>query len=462
MKKILAIAALAMKSAIRSRLFVVLMFLLLVVIVWLPFSIKGDGTLNGQVALLLYYSLGICGLILGIATVWISCWSIAKEIDEKQIQMITVKPVYKFEIWLGKWVGLMLMNAILLCVTGGAIYIAVMLKVKYSDAGAKERTILSEEILNSRKLLTPDRDDISDAAHQLMGELIETGAIESDTPHDEAYQIAYKRLLAQRAVVAPGNTKTWVFDIDHAAIKSGSYITLRYHLSAYARNRNPVTGVWEAGTVENPQLYKFHIENYLHGRHMFEVPASIIPKSGKLVVTFRNADREKSNVAVFGMEKDVELLVREGSFEANYVKSLVIMFCNLALLAALGLTASALFSFPVASFAVVSLITMSLLAHYFSVTGEEGSASGGCGHDHDRIPSFIERAGGIMTMRMNAVFDPAWKYAPLGRLTDGLLIEWRFAGSAILVLVLIYPGILGCICSYFLRKRELALPMKGM
>ena len=67
-------------------------------------------------------------------------------------------------------------------------------------------------------------------------------------------------------------------------------------------------------------------------------------------------------------EQNIELLVREGSFEMNLVRALLILLGHLALVAALGLTASTVFSFPVATFIAVSVMTVSLMGHYMAVT----------------------------------------------------------------------------------------------
>ena len=84
MTRIIAIAALAVRSAIRSRLFITLAMIMLFVIFALPLTIKGDGTVAGHVKILLYYTLGLASIILGMTTLWTSCSAISHEIDEKQ------------------------------------------------------------------------------------------------------------------------------------------------------------------------------------------------------------------------------------------------------------------------------------------------------------------------------------------------------------------------------------------
>ena len=111
----------AIRSAIRSRVVGVLLCLLLLAIIGLPLTVKGDGTLTGEVQVLLTYTLGAVTMILSIATLWAGCAAVSTEVEEKQIHLILTKPVNRFEVWLGKWLGLVTLNAVLLLVSGAGI-----------------------------------------------------------------------------------------------------------------------------------------------------------------------------------------------------------------------------------------------------------------------------------------------------------------------------------------------------
>ena len=88
MRKVFAIAGIAIRSAIRSRVVLVLLALLLIAIVALPLTIKGDGTVTGAVQVLLRYTLGAVNIILSIATLWAGCAAISAEVQEHQIHLI--------------------------------------------------------------------------------------------------------------------------------------------------------------------------------------------------------------------------------------------------------------------------------------------------------------------------------------------------------------------------------------
>src|SRR3989442_14381699 len=105
MRRVLAITALTWKAAFRFRLFWVLAGLLLAAVVGLPLLLKDDGTARGFTQILLTYTLSLTTVLLGFATLWIACGTLAREIEECQLQMVDVKPVARGQVWLGKWPG---------------------------------------------------------------------------------------------------------------------------------------------------------------------------------------------------------------------------------------------------------------------------------------------------------------------------------------------------------------------
>ncbi|MBC8094671.1 MAG: ABC transporter permease, partial [Akkermansiaceae bacterium] len=122
MQSLLAITWLTWKAALRFRLFLVIAVLLIAAVVGLPILIKDDGTARGFTQILLTYTLSVITALLGLSTLWLSCGTLARDIEENQIQMVAVKPVARWQIWLGKWLGLMSLNAALLAISGAAVF----------------------------------------------------------------------------------------------------------------------------------------------------------------------------------------------------------------------------------------------------------------------------------------------------------------------------------------------------
>ena len=118
MQRVFAVTSLTWKAAFRYRLFWVLSVLLLATVVGLPLLIKDDGSARGFTQILLTYTLSTISALLGLSTLWISCGTLARDIEDCQIQVVAVKPIARWQIWLGKWLGLMSINAVLLAMDG--------------------------------------------------------------------------------------------------------------------------------------------------------------------------------------------------------------------------------------------------------------------------------------------------------------------------------------------------------
>src|SRR5437868_2426029 len=162
MNRILAISMLTLRAAIRYRIVVVMAVLLLGGVVVLPLVIKDDGTARGFTQIILTYTLTLTTTLLGFATLWLSCGILAREIEEAQMQMVVVKPIARWQIWIGKWLGILMLNAALLALAGVAIF--GLMEYRANKLDPKQRAILENEVFVARQVAretTPDYDTIA-------------------------------------------------------------------------------------------------------------------------------------------------------------------------------------------------------------------------------------------------------------------------------------------------------------
>src|SRR5438046_5115763 len=148
MQRLFAITWLTWKAAFRFRLFLVVTVLLLGSVVALPLLLKDDGTARGFTQILITYTLSSIAALLGLSTLWLACGTHARDVEECQIQMVAVKPIARWQIWLGKWLGIMLVNAALLAISGASVY--ALLQWRATRLPASEQAILRNEVLVAR------------------------------------------------------------------------------------------------------------------------------------------------------------------------------------------------------------------------------------------------------------------------------------------------------------------------
>ena len=122
MQRILAIAWLTWKAALRFKLFLVIAVLLFAAVVGLPLLIQDDGTARGFTQIILTYTLSAITALLGFSTLWLACGTLARDIEECQMQVVATKPIARWQIWLGKWLGIVSLNAALLAFSGACVY----------------------------------------------------------------------------------------------------------------------------------------------------------------------------------------------------------------------------------------------------------------------------------------------------------------------------------------------------
>src|ERR1051326_5400655 len=163
MQRLLAITSLTWKAAFRFRLFIVIAVLLLGAVIALPILIKDDGTAEGFTQILITYTLSAIAALLGLSTLWLACGTLARDVEECQMQVVAVKPIARWQIWLGKWLGIMSLNAALLALAGGSVYALLLWRANRLPADQQE--VLKNEILVARGSARPK--DLSKEIEQL-------------------------------------------------------------------------------------------------------------------------------------------------------------------------------------------------------------------------------------------------------------------------------------------------------
>src|SRR3954453_5899901 len=203
MQQLLAIAGLTWKAAFRFRLFWVLAFLLLGSVIALPLLLKDDQTARGFIQLLLTYNLTVITTLLGLSTLWLACGTLARDIEECQMQIVTVKPIARWQIWIGKWLGLMSLNAALLALSGASVY--GLLQWRATKLPAEERAILRNEVLVARASAREgSRDEfIKGETEKRLRERLEKNPVtQADLP--EVRRQILEQVKAEAQVVPPG------------------------------------------------------------------------------------------------------------------------------------------------------------------------------------------------------------------------------------------------------------------
>jgi hypothetical protein len=455
MQRLLAIALLTWKAAFRFRLFLVIAVLLLGAVVGLPILIKDDGTARGFTQILLTYTLSVITALLGLSTLWLSCGTLARDIEECQMQMVAVKPIARWQIWLGKWLGILSLNAALLAISGAAVY--GLLQWRATRLPPAEQDVLRSEVLLARgsaKEKSVDSEIDAQTDQLLRERLAKTQVPAADVP--EVRKQIREQVAAQYQNVPPGMYRVWEIDLGpEKDFLRDQPLQLRIKFNAAAKSPSGTfVGIWHVGIPPKTQFWESPPMSLAPDTfHEFEIPPNLFDEKGVLTIAFANFN---NTALLFPLADGMEVLYREGGFGMNFARGLGIIFCWMALLAAMGLTAASFLSFPVAAFFSFSLLTMALSSGTLATVVSEGtiggynSETGTYGHsvlDIAVIPAFRAAL---------TVINLAKNFSPIDSLSTGRSIPWTELGLAFTQIVLLLGGIIGLIGIVIFTRRELA------
>ncbi|HEV2694457.1 MAG TPA: hypothetical protein VG347_16305 [Verrucomicrobiae bacterium] len=443
------------KAALRFKLFLVIAALLIVAVVGLPIVIRDDGTAAGFTQIILTYTLSAITALLGISTLWLSCGTLARDIEECQIQVVATKPIARWQIWIGKWLGIVTLNAALLAISGGCVF--GLLQWRASKLPADEQAVLHEQILVARgSAKEPSSDaDIDKVTEKILADRLKTTQVENvDVP--EVRKQIREGVLANFQQVPPGYTRQWKIDLGFAKNHlAGKPLQLRVKFNSADKSPSGTfTLQWLAGIPESGKYWPSEPMSLAPDTfHEFAIPPDLFDKDGVLSITVYN----RNNTALlFSLDDGMEVLYPEGGFALNFARGLGIIFCWLALMAALGLMAASFLSFPVAAFFSLAMLVMVMSSGTLADAIDSGSVAAGdsekgiAGHsaaDIVLIPAFK----GLLT-----VIRLVGNFSPIESLSTGRSITWTELGLAFTQIVLIIGGFFAVLGIMFFNRRELA------
>jgi hypothetical protein len=458
MQRIFAIAWLTWKAALRFRLFLVLAGLLLAAVVGLPLVIKDDGTARGFTQILLTYTLSAITGLLGFSTLWLACGTLARDIEECQMQVLVTKPVARWQIWLGKWLGILSLNAALLALSGACVF--GLLQWRSTRLPAAEQKILREQVLVARGAAKPQNPaaQINAAAQQSLQEALKTHPDLAKSPDlPEVKRQIVEQIKAEYQIVPPGYTRVWRIDLGPEMNSlRGKPLQLRIKFNASRLGAGgTITGLWQVGDPQTMRVWQSEPMSLAPDTfHEFQIPADLFDDKGVLTLAFAN--QNDNTEVLFPIEDGVEVLYPDGGFAMNFARGLGIIFCWMALLAALGLAAASYLSFPVAAFFSLAILvvvafsgTLAAAVGVGSIGGvnEETGEVGHSGADVVLIPAFRV----VVT-----VIDLVKNFSPVDALSTGRVIPWGELGLAFAQIVLLPGGLISLIGIALFNRRELA------
>lgn len=223
---IFGIARAMVEEAIRSKIALVLVLILLLVLVALPLNISSDDRVTYIVQRFLTWSLMAVSFILSVTTIVLCAFSTSHDLTSKQVYMTLTKPLGRGQYLLGKWLGVVLLNAVLLGVSGVAIAGFSRALSQGQAMNAEDREQVQREILTARISNVPTPEGIT-TDQMMLNTLADKQGIDPEeygepgTPAsalpERVRQAVYAEAISKWFTIPPNGSATYVFaGLDHA------------------------------------------------------------------------------------------------------------------------------------------------------------------------------------------------------------------------------------------------------
>ncbi len=478
---IAGVAQTVLDEAIRMRSTLVLLGLLLGIIPLLPLLVDPGERLTYRLQFLIGWMLGGIGLILGLLTVFLACGSVCSDIDSGRIHMTLAKPVRRWEYLAGKWLGIVLYDLLLIAVAGGGAYALVRLVARGSAVDPADRQAVTDQVLVARRSFRPgpDRPDAYAAAIAKAIARLEADSPDGLGPNPAAVRRQIRQEYdRQWHTVTPDMETTFVFSGLGPVAAGGDAVQLqveprvtnvdvdlaevRFAVWLNGRPWPMADGVQQEITLPS------------RARHVFELPAGLITEGDELRVRIANRNlippgETRPTAITFPPGEGMQLFVRSGTFADNLLRCLVLTWSKLALVAAVGVAAGAMFDLPAAILATLIFLFAALGNDFFAAAGGAYNVTAASGWERATTRTLLafgavqeERWYDAFRMLLGFVSDgllwilPSFSAdASIAKLATGITIPLRDVATRLLLFGGLYPALVGSVGWLVLDRRDL-------
>lgn len=469
--QVFSIAKNTLDQAVRMKVSAVFVVMLVLLLAALPLLLDPNQALRYRVQSFLQYGIGLSYTIIAVLTVLFSVYTVATEQRDRVIWQTVTKPVAAWQYVLGKWLGVVSLSAVLLCVTGSAVFLFTEYLRSSPAQGESEafiakdgavmsadRRVLETQVLTARVTVLPESPALDEKAinesveARIKAEQHNRPTFGSDPSDREGARADLLRAIQiEFRTIEPGRDRVFAFTGLKSAKDRGVPIILRFRpesgsnrpdLQYYLTFLFPANG---SSAVEKVALAQ---------NHSITLSPSVINDEGVLLVSIVNGDffnRVSNPSSVYFAVDALEISYSAGSYRVNFFRVFAVLWLKTAFVAMAGVFAGTFLSFSVATLTAVGIFLIAESARFIQDALDNWNITDNKGHD---IPFFwvIDRiASGVSTpFRFYADLRPAQ------RLVDGVLLPWSSVATGGILLILLVV-ILFFFGSLIFRSRELAI-----
>jgi len=483
---VLAVARNVLAEAVRMKISLVFIVMLIFGLAAVPMLLNEGTPLRYRMQAFLQYGTAGAFWVTAVLTILLSAATINFEQRDRIIWQTVTKPVAAWKYLLGKWLGVIALNAALLAVSGSAIFLfAEYLRQQpakgeesaYVPAGisagqavpalSEDRRILHNQVLQARVArdidppLAKDSEQFETMVERYIQQREDTEVVGEDLRSPELRpkirEDLYKDYITQHRSIDAGRSKTFTFSGLEEARERNVPLVLRYKVESGA---NRPDEFYDMIFVIDGRLYE-KTAALAQTLIIDDIPADAIDDEGRLEVTIVNGGHghaRDGSVAIMPNPRAVtfppgglELSYSVGGYRMNFVRVVLVLWIKLAFLSMLAIACSTALSFPVACltafgafFAAESAVFLQESLEVYNPFYGEGVGP--------IILAITEAIGGAVVW----IFGAYAGLKPTEKLVAGELVPWASVMLGVLVLG-VWSALLFALGWVVFRSRELAM-----
>ena len=487
----MGVARTLVDEAIRMKVPLIFIVLAILLVPALPFVLDPQDLLRYRIQSFLTWSMTTVSVLLSLMTVFLAVGTITHEMEHRQIFLTMTKPVGRIRYLLGKWVGIMALNLLLVVVCGAGIYVFTMILARQPAQSAEDQFSVSQQVLTARQAVAPTPPPGVDMAEQLRDRLERLQSADPETygrPGTPISQLepAVRQQVQNQIVtswysVPPRGMSGYLFT-DLMPVKESGAPAVQLRLKPQPTGPQP-DGIVRLMFRVNGRWNQTGVQEFAEGQfHVIDLPAQLIDDQGNLLVEVRNVAmqdpaapggvREQGTIS-FNTADGLELLYRVGGFEGNFARALAMLWVRLGFFAALGLAAGTYLGFPVACLLALMVYVAAGMSGYLAESLSSYSAfpqSGlsvwekivwvpttiasrlAGGEIWEAVKIIIRLVGDGFMLLVPSLSD----YNPIPLVSDGRWVPPQMLGGAVIWVGAVWTGVVGLIAWLIFRRRELA------
>lgn len=402
-RKIFSVVYITIKKYIFTPGFLILT-LIIFLIPLLCLNLQGDGTAEGKFKIFVTYSFLLSSIILIFANIVFSSVSISGELKRKTIFLIDSKPIKRWQIIVGKWIGFLFLNLFLissfiLSISISSIFLSKKIKSKFKD---------SKNIFITYAEIPPYSSTSEEEKKETYG-------------------------------VPPGGKIRWEFK----GIKKTENIYLKF-LFYTSKKGKEITGYW---LISNPSLKKpFEIITKFKQNkvHRLKIPSECVGKDGKLQITYLNIEPE--NISVLFNKEKLKILYPWKNYWNNLLRSIFNLLFILGFISATGIFFSSLTSTLTAVISTSVLVFISYLHDFSQIIAKSLIES----NETSKLLKYFSYP--LLKLSLT-ILPPLNKFLPHPYIGDSLILPFSYLREAFMKTVIfgVIPALLLAVL-YFSRR----------